>query len=102
MLKLILVLGAAVVIIHPAPAQAEVSATCKLHLERVSKATGQIVTAAADRRHWAARGQVSQYCSEQDEAEEATQSTEAVTSRDEYSDKPDEGKSRYCRKKWFC
>lgn len=47
-------------------ADAEVSALCRVHLERVEAATGKHVSAAEDRRHWLERGQKAIYCSEDD------------------------------------
>lgn len=47
-------------------ASADVSASCRLHLERVEQATGQRITPVEDLRYWLARGQKPRYCSEQD------------------------------------
>ncbi|ATN88435.1 hypothetical protein SEA_DALMATIAN_83 [Mycobacterium phage Dalmatian] len=111
-LVLLALLAMASIQVGPAPAHAEVSAECRLHLERVEAATGQHVTAAADRRHWLERGQKSLYCSEQDanedpesSSDEGDQDREAVGTRGPAAspdhDEPDK-KSRYCRKHWYC
>ena len=78
-------------------AHAEVSASCRVHLQHVQEATGKHVTAAEDRRHWLDRGQKSMYCSEQDAAESST--TQAT---DSSSDEKHDDKSRYCKRKWYC
>lgn len=73
----------------PAPAGAEVSSGCAAHL-----AAHPGESAAGDRRFHLARGEESP-CSEAD----AGYSRE-VSSRD--GERGEEGKSRFCRKRWYC
>lgn len=99
-----------VTVTYAAPAHAEVSAGCRLHLERVEAATGKRVTAAEDRRHWLERGQPAIYCSEEDARQDG--SADQASAEEEYTadsqsasnndQRQDDGKSRYCRKRWFC
>ncbi|AMS00982.1 site-specific recombination directionality factor RDF [Mycobacterium phage Loser] len=79
--------------VGPAPAHAEVSAACWQHL--AGKKTA--VTPAADRRYHLERGEPSP-CTEVD----ANEGSRPAATPTEDKPKPDEGKSRYCRKKWFC
>ncbi|ASR86534.1 hypothetical protein SEA_CHANGELING_82 [Mycobacterium phage Changeling] len=81
--------------VGPAPAHAEVSAACWQHL--AGKKTA--VTPAADRRYHLERGEPSP-CTEYD-ANEGSRPAPAAKSEPKPA-KPDEGKSRYCKKRWFC
>ena len=74
-------------------AQAEVSAACWAHLAGLRDKT---TTAAADVRYHRMRGEASA-CNEQ-EAREADGARSAKSDERKH----DEGKSRYCRKHWYC
>lgn len=75
----------------PAPAHAEVSAICLAHLAGLESTT----SAGEDVRYHTMRGQFSP-CTEH-EAAEADRRVN-VTSDEHH----DEGKSRYCSRRWFC
>lgn len=94
-------------------ASADVSTSCRLHLERVEAATGQRITAAEDRRYWLERGQPARYCSESDsEADGSGRATappeqdvseeNKPAARESEPKKEDGEKSRYCKRRWFC
>lgn len=88
---LVAAITAGIVTVTNAPAaHAEVSAACWAHL--AGKSTH--VTPAADRRYHLERGEESP-CSEAD-AGWSTASSDSGHRHD------DEGKSRYCRKRWWC
>lgn len=89
---MIAALAAAGLAFAPAPTAHAVSAACWAHLSKVDTAQ----TPAADRRFHLERGEFSP-CSEADAGESSARST---TSDNRGS--ADEGKSRYCRKHWFC
>jgi hypothetical protein len=91
------------------PEASAISPGCRLHLERVEAATGRHVSAAEDRRHWLSQGQKPMYCSEADanEASNGTVRERSEEPRKETSEarrdlRDDEGKSRFCRKRWWC
>ncbi|ASR86182.1 hypothetical protein SEA_BOBSWAGET_77 [Mycobacterium phage BobSwaget] len=99
LIQLMLAMIAVATLQLAAPAHAEVSALCWAHLAESPAGT----TPASDRRYHLERGQESP-CTEQDAASpdregEVSTRGDASSSHD---DKPDEGKSRYCRKHWFC
>lgn len=75
------------------PANADVSAECWAHLSDKQSHT----TPAADRRFHLERGEPSP-CTEAD----ARDGLPKASSSDRAKDKADEGKSRFCRKRWYC
>lgn len=78
----------------PATAHSEVSARCWAHLAEIP--AGQKTTAAGDVRYHLARGEFSP-CSEQEAREvDGARSSEGERRND------DQGKSRYCKRRWFC
>ncbi|ASZ75512.1 site-specific recombination directionality factor RDF [Mycobacterium phage Kimona] len=77
------------------PAEAAPSSACLAHLADKQTHT----TPAADRRYHLQRGEPSP-CSEQD-AQGGEESPASPVQRDD-QDKRDGGKSRFCRKHWFC
>lgn len=79
---------AAMLLAEPPQAAADVSAACLAHL-----AEHPGTTPAADRRFHLQRGEESP-CSAADAADGYASSSEKR--------KDDEGKSRYCRKRWWC
>ncbi|AHJ86441.1 putative RDF protein [Mycobacterium phage 40AC] len=89
---LLALLATASIQVGPAPAHA-VTPECWAHLAGVDKAN----TPAADRRYHLERGQHSP-CTEQD----ANEGSRPADSARQGDDKPDEGKSRFCRKRWYC
>lgn len=90
----------AVTVAQPATANAEVSARCWAHLAEIP--ASQKTSAAGDVRYHRARGEFSP-CTEQ-EASEADRSSWGSSSSDDNRDnsRHDDGKSRYCKKRWFC
>ncbi|AOT24729.1 hypothetical protein PBI_STASIA_73 [Mycobacterium phage Stasia] len=73
-------------------ASADVTAECWAHLSDKQSHT----TPAADRRFHLQRGEPSP-CTEQD-----AKNGLPKAKSDEAKDKADEGKSRFCRKRWYC
>lgn len=94
--SVVLAATACVLLSPPAPAHAEVSAECWAHL--VAIPSSQRTTAAGDVRYHRERGELSP-CTER-EAAEADRTAQATGPSD--SREYDDGKSRYCRKRWFC
>lgn len=96
-MKEIFWVAAAVWLLSPTPvAEAEVSSGCLAHLAGLHDGT----SAAEDVRYHTRKGEFSP-CTER-EAAEADRGTTRFeeTSHDESG--RDDGKSRYCRKRWFC
>ncbi|QFP95560.1 hypothetical protein SEA_GAUGELDP_77 [Mycobacterium phage GaugeLDP] len=93
------VFGMALAVAYSPPAHAEVSAQCWAHLAEIPPGE----TPAGDRRYHLLRGEPSP-CSEQ-EVNEAQGREEVATRGAASSSKPKEdndGKSRFCRKRWYC
>ncbi|AOT25004.1 hypothetical protein PBI_KALPINE_85 [Mycobacterium phage Kalpine] len=92
---------AAAVVVGNAPAiiaeaHAEVSAQCWAHLAEIP--ADQKTTPAGDRRYHLEHGEFSP-CTEQDANEGSRPAPVPRTGEDNH---PDEEKSRYCRKHWYC
>lgn len=85
--------------IGPAPAHAEVSAQCWAHLAEIP--ASQKTTAAGDRRYHLEHGEFSP-CTEQDANEGEAVDTRGSAASPDNDKHEDSGKSRYCRKHWFC
>ena len=83
-------------------ADGTLSPGCRAHLERVSASVGREVSAAEDRRYWAARGQKAKYCSDEDERRDSQQREYKREYTQQQDNKRDNGKSRFCRKRWYC